>query len=289
MSQESHTLSPSQRPGLAMITGLPTLSIIVPAYNSLSALYTCLGMLVQTVDLSRTEILVQDDASPEYNLIQLPLMPGVKPQRNAVNLGFAGNINTAAQRAKGDYILMLNQDTRSLTLPDDAPVVKELLHPGWADAMLRVFIERDNVGIVGPRLVFPNGAVQSVGGLYDAGKGPFHKYLGWSNPLDRRISVTEKVSWITGAAIMIKREDFFAVGGLRGDLYPGGYFEDVDLCQTVKRQLGKDVWYCADATLVHTVASTGGNPKHFMRNSVEFHKRWNDTISADTNIVYVSY
>jgi len=216
-------------------------------------------------------------------------MPGVKPQRNTVNLGFAGNVNMAAQRANGDYILMLNQDTRALPLPDDAPVVKELLHPGWIDAMLRVFIERENVGIVGPRLVFPNGAVQSVGGLYDADKGPFHRYLGWANPLDRRINVTEKVSWITGAAIMIKREDFFAVGGLDGETYRGGYFEDVALCQMVKHQLHKDIWYCAEATLVHTVASTGGNQKNFMNNSVAFHKRWNDTIEPDTNIVYVNY
>jgi len=131
--------------------------------------------------------------------------------------------------------------------------------------------------------------VQSVGGLYDAGKGPFHRYLGWSNPLDRRISVTEKVSWITGAAIMIKRDDFFAVGGLRGDLYPGGYFEDAHLCMDVRTQLGKDVWYCSSSTLVHTVASTGGNQKHFMSNSVAFHKIWDKYIVPDSNVVFVSY
>jgi GT2 family glycosyltransferase len=88
---------------------------------------------------------------------------------------------------------------------------------------------------------------------------------------------------------MIRREDFFAAGGLRGDLYPGGYFEDVDLCQKVKRDIGKDIWYCAEASLVHTVASTGGNPKHFMRNSSTFHKRWDAEITPDTNIVYVGY
>lgn len=215
-------------------------------------------------------------------------MPGVKPQRNEANLGFAGNVNRAAARAKGDYLLLLNQDVRALPMADDAPVVCELLNPGWADVMLRVFGQHENVGIVGPRLIFPTGHVQSVGGIFDAGKGPYHRYLGWADPTDRRINMTEKVSWITGAAIMIKREDFYAVGGLRGDLYPGGYFEDVHLCMDVRTKLNKDIWYCAESTLVHQAGSSGGNPK-FMHNSITFHKIWDAMIMPDTNIVFVNY
>ncbi len=215
-------------------------------------------------------------------------MPGVKPQRNEINLGFAGNINRAVERAKGDYILLLNQDIRALPMAEDAPVVRELLKPGWADVMLRVFGKHKNVGIVGPRLIFPTGHVQSVGGIFDAGKGPYHRYLGWADPTDRRINTTEKVSWITGATMMMRRDDFMAVGGLRGDLYPGGYFEDTHLCMNMRVNLKKDIWYCAEATLIHQAGSSGGNPK-FMQNSMTFHRIWDRHIAAETNIVYVNY
>lgn len=210
------------------------------------------------------------------------------PVRNERNLRFADNVNAAAQRARGEYLLVLNQDTRAIPMVDDGPAVQALLRPGWVDELLRVFLAHPEVGIAGPRLVFPDGSVQSVGGRFDGMKGPFHRYLGWTNPLDARISRTEKVSWITGAAFMIRRDDYFTLGGLRGDLYPGGYFEDVHLCMEVRHQLGKEVWYCAESTLVHEVGSTGGNP-HFMRNSAAFHRLWDEKIQPDTPFVYVNY
>lgn len=220
--------------------------------------------------------------------MELPLPQPIKPLRNEHNQGFAGNVNAAASRAKGDFILILNQDTRAIPLLSDAEIVQQLIRPGWLDAMLAVFDQYPDAGIVGPRLVFPNGAVQSVGGFFGADKGPYHDALGWSNPLDRRISTTCKVSWITGAAMLIRREDFMALGGLRGHLYRGGYFEDVDLCMRMRFELGKSIYYCADATLVHEVGSTGGNV-HFMTNSATFHRLWDNVIEVDNPFVAVGY
>ena len=138
----------------------------------------------------------------------------------------------------------------------------------------------------------PQYAVRNVwrlyGGWYDGNKGPFHRYLGWSNPEDWRISQTEVVSWITGAAIMIRRADFVALGGFDADTYRKGYFEDVDLCERVK-QAGKQVYYCPDATLVHDVGSTGGNPEFFMENSRRFHARWDKMIVSDSPFIHVNY
>lgn len=220
--------------------------------------------------------------------MELPLPNPIKPLRNERNLGFAGNVNAAAERAKGDYLLILNQDCRAVPLASDAEIVQQLLRPGWLDAMLAVFEQYPDAGIVGPRLVFPNGTVQSVGGEFGADKGPIHIALGWGNPLDRRISATRNVSWITGAAMLIRRDDFMALGGLRGHLYPGGYFEDVDLAMRVRFELGKSIYYCADATLVHEVGSTGGNV-HFMTNSATFHRLWDNKIEVDNPFVAVGY
>jgi GT2 family glycosyltransferase len=233
------------------------------------------------MDPSRTEILIQDDASPDCVLSELMHFPPVKVERNEQNMGFAHTVNRAAARAKGDYILILNQDTQATAL-------------GWADVMLRMF-GNPAIGIVGPKLIFPptpelpEGAIQSCGGLFDAGKGPYHRYLGWRNIYDWRVNKTEKVSWVTGAAIMIKREDFYQVGGLDAETFVGGYFEDTDLCMKVRFDLHKEVWYCPEAMLIHDVGSTGGNPANFQNNSRKFHERWNDKIMPDVSTVYVNY
>ena len=80
---------------------------------------------------------------------------------------------------------------------------------------------------------------------------------------------------------MLRRDDFATLGGMRGDLYPGGYFEDVHLCLDMKHTLGKDTWYCADSTLVHEAGSTGGNPR-FMQNRRLFARLWDEHITPDT-------
>lgn len=260
---------------------LGTLSILIPYYKALPQLLKLCDSILRTVDPSRTEILIQDDASPDCDLTQFMRFPPFKAVRNPANVGFSGTVNAAAARAQGEYLLMLNQDT-------------EAIKPGWADAMLTLF-NNPAVGIVGPKLIFPptpdipDGAIQSAGGLFDGGKGPFHRYLGWRNVFDWRVCKTEKVSWITGAALMISREDFMKCGGLDSATYIHGYFEDVDLCMKVRLDLGKEIWYQPDATLFHEVGSSGGNPDNFMANSRRFHERWNDKIVPDTMMVYVNY
>jgi len=208
--------------------------------------------------------------------MEIPLPSNLLKGRTDKNYGFAGNCNLGAMHAPGDVLLFLNQDCR-------------IWKPGnenWAEKMLEV-LEREKVGIVGPRLVFGNGTVQSVGGLFDGAKGPHHRDLGWANPFDRRLSLPERVSWTTGAALMIRRADFLKVGGF--DMgYPGGYFEDVDLCLKIQTQLDKEVWYCPSATFIHDVGSTGGNP-NFMANSYRFHALWDQYIEPDTSFVMVGY
>ncbi len=230
--------------------------------------------LVATVDLSRTEILAQDDASPEYDATQVLGLP-VKVERNPFNLGFGANCNVSALRAKGEFILFLNQDCVAQT-------------PGWLDIMIHV-LQTTNAGIVGPKLVFPGGGIQSAGGWFDAAKGPFHRYIGWTAIDDWRVNTTEPVSWLTGAGLMLRRSDFEQLGGFDQD-YRRGYFEDVDLCQRVKHELGKEVWYCAEAVLIHTVGSAGGVPAEVFRaNSARFHQKWDAVIEPDVPSLHVDY
>lgn len=247
------------------------LSIIIPAYNHLDKVMTCLNSL-QALASARHDYVVQDDASPEvyYPAVMPPMVARVG--RNEVNLGFAGNVNAGAERApSADVLFIVNQDV--FGVPEWSS--------GWDAALLEAFND-PAVGIVGARLLFPNGCIQNAGGLFDAKKQPFHRCLGWRNPLHPECNTPETVSWTTGAAFAVRGELWRQLGGF--DLsYGRGYFEDVDFC--VRAQLfGWRVWYEPRLTLIHEVGSTGGNPD-FLKNARYFIEKWQSVITPDEQAV----
>ena len=242
--------------------------------------------------MGKLEILVQDDCSDTFDVMEV-LPPVFFPARNAERLGFAGNCNAGAARARGDILLFLNQDTKA--------------RDGWVAPLLNLFETNPTVGIVGPKLINTQqnesnplaeidpitrqtriiDTIQSCGGLYDAHGGPYHRYLGYAAD-DWRVNICERVSWTTGAALAIRRNLFNACMGF-DVAYEIGYFEDVDLCEKAKR-FGHEVWYQPESVFEHKAGSTGGIPPHiFRQNSLLFHSRWDKTIVPDTTAVMVNY
>jgi GT2 family glycosyltransferase len=246
------------------------LSVIIPAYNHLPDVMACLNSL-RAFAQTGVEYLVQDDASPDY------FGPAVIPpeiaacQRNAVNLGFGGNCNAGAARASGDVLMFINQDVYAV--PDWSQ--------GWDSAILSAFADR-HIGIVGARLLFPDGGIQNAGGEIDGKCQPYHIGLGYSNPHHEEVSTPRPVSWTTGAALAIRRDLFEQASGF-DPIYERGYFEDVDVCLKV-RDLGFTVWYEPRCTLIHKVGQSGGNP-HFMRNAYRFRERWANVIEPDCHLI----
>lgn len=238
------------------------LSVIIPFYNQLDEALTCINSL-QALASEPHEYLVQDDASP--NVFAPAVIPSAiaSVERNETNRGFAANVNAAARRATGDILFIVNQDVYGVHGVSNA----------WDSALLAPF-QREGVGIVGARLLYPDGRVQNAGGLFDAHGQPFHRCLGWSNIHHPDISRAREVSWTTGAALAIRRDVWQQVGGF-DEAYGRGYYEDVDTCLKA-RQAGFKVWYEPSVTLIHKVGTTGGNPD-FMRNAWLFKSRWVDT------------
>lgn len=221
--------------------------------------------------LGKLQLIIQDDASPEP--LPEPFPYGMfEVERNPQNLGFAGNCNAGAARAKGDVILFLNQDTYALN--------------EWFEPLLAAFAD-ERVGIVGPKLVLHDAegkeVIQSCGGIFDARRGPYHRFLGFAEDY-WLCNQPETVSWITGAALAVRRELFAQVGGF-SLAYGRGYFEDVDLCMKVK-QAGYSIFYEPRAKFYHSVASTGGIPAdEFRRNVLTFHTLWDAHIEPDVSVV----
>lgn len=248
------------------------LSVIIPAYEYLTDVLNCLNSL-QASATPPIEFVIQDDASPSVNIPAAVPPYAASVARNEHNLGFAGNCNAGAARASGDILLFCNQDV----------IAHNPLSFGWDKALVAAF-DDPQVGIVGARLLFPDGKIQSAGGQYDAHLQPYHRCLGYSDTTHWEVNTPEYVQWVTGAALAIRREVFAQVGGF-DTAYIGGYFEDVDLCERVKA-LGFKVWYDPRVTFIHRVGSSGGSP-HFMRNARLWRQRWADTrkVKADTSAV----
>ncbi len=263
-------------------------SVIIPVYNQLPFLLKCVQSLTATVNPQEVEIILVDDSSPDFKLPELMGFP-FKVMRSESNRGFAATCNAGALQASGRLLFFLNSDT--------------IATPNWLEPMVRAFDDAA-IGIAGPKLLFPAepeygpaaGGIQSCGGLFDAGKGPYHRFIG----MEAGYHLANKpgvVSWITGAAQMVRADLFRKLGGY-DEGYKRGYFEDVDLCCRAKADANVDTWYEPRSVFVHHVgrstaskaeAQTREAAKQFRANSYRFHGRWDAKITPDSQNVFVNY
>lgn len=262
-----------------MSSPAPLVSIVIPVYNQLPFVLKCLTAISENTDLLQSEIILVDDASPEFNLPDL-IRPPARVLRNSANKGFAATCNAGALAARGSFLCFLNSDTEP--------------RARWLEPMLSAFNDA-SVGLVGPKLLFPDGTVQSCGGLYDGGRGPFHRHLGYAGT-HHMVNKPGYVSWITGACHLIPTRLFYELGGY-DEGYKRGYFEDVDLCERVKAA-GYRVWYEPASVVTHHAGASGNTKTReesrksahsFHRNSLRFHARWDAVIKPDTQNVMVNY
>ena len=257
------------------------ISVIIPAYERVIEVLVCLNSL-QALETDRwnNEYIVSDDASPSV------FMPAVISGRiatigrNVTNAGFGANCNEAARHAQGDILFFVNQDI--VALAQDAE--GNPLAQAW-DKTLRDAFENPEIGIVGARLLFEDGSLQSAGGEFDGRRQPHHRYLGAKNIYWDTINTPKEVSWITGAALAVRRDLFTKLNGF-DEQYVRGYFEDVDLCLRA-REAGFKVWYEPRITFTHTVG-TSGSTGFLKQNAQLFFNRWVQTkkIEPETPAVY---
>jgi GT2 family glycosyltransferase len=212
----------------------PKVSIIVPMYNQIEYTYYCIRSIFEHNDFKDYEVIIADDNSPENTDFLRQHMENVVYIKNEKNLGFLKNCNNAAKHAKGDYIVFLNNDT----------VVKK----DWLIELLNVFENFDMVGLVGSKLIYPNGKLQEAGGIiWQDGSGWNY---GNQDHADRpEYNYVKEVDYISGAAIMINAELWKEIGGF-DERYTPAYCEDSDLCFEVRKK-GYKVMYQPFSVVVH--------------------------------------
>jgi GT2 family glycosyltransferase len=245
----------------------PLVSIIVPVFNLWDYTLRCLLAIRNHTSHIPHEVIVVDDASTDETSIALPMMEGLRVIRNERNEGFAKNNNKAAAVARGKYIVFLNNDTE--------------VQPRWLDEMLKVIESQENVGMVGCKLLFPDGTVQHAGVEFSYAAlepiAPFHvEYKAQPS----KNTTCRDLNAVTAACALMPRDLFASLGGFDEAFLMG--FEDVDLCLRV-REAGRRIVYTPLSVVIHYESASEGRYIATRQNSELLNGKWFGRFTAYEN------
>jgi GT2 family glycosyltransferase len=228
----------------------PMVSVIIPSLESLHLISRVLDGLSRT-DYPHMEIIVVDNGSrnPEVLALYEAWRKGDMPFSAFIEerpFNFAAAINDGAAQARGDFILLLNNDI-------------EILDEEWLKEMVSCFAYPD-VGIVGAKLLYPNRTLQHAGVIVGLGGYAGHWHIqrpeDFPGPMGR-LGVRQSLSAVTGACLLISRACLERTGPLDEQRFALAY-NDIDLCLRA-RDAGFRVVYTPFATLLHHESASRGS------------------------------
>jgi len=241
----------------------PTVSIVIPVHNLFEMTYHCLASIILAGSDVPFEVIVVDDLSTDQTTEIESVVENVRVVRNEKNLRFLLSASAGADIANGEFILFLNNDTEVTS--------------GWINELLSVFQQFQNVGLVGSKLIYPDGRLQEAGGIIWGSGKPWN--VGHAqNSSHPQYNYVRQVDYVSGAAMMIRSELWKKIDGFSKELIPA-YYEDTDLAFKV-RDAGYRTYYCPSSTVVHFEGMSNGTDldsgvKKFQSvNAPKFRKKW---------------
>lgn len=236
------------------LQGRPKVSILIPTRDRVDLLRTCIDSIRERSTYTNYEIVVMDNQSTDpETLAYLRNFPG-RVVRYPHRFNYSRMMNLAASEAGGDLLLFLNNDT-------------QVISPEWLEALIE-HGQRPEIGVVGARLLYPDGRPQHEGTIvgYKGGHAGNVDHGGYWGLGD----IVRNCSAVTGACLMIRPSVYSEVGGHEERL--GTAWNDVDLCLRV-RQAGYEVVYTPYAELLHVEGGTRGIHAH-VDDDAFFEGRW---------------
>lgn len=220
-------------------------SIIIPTRNQVGLLKMCIDSVVSRSTWRNYEILVVDNGSDDP--VTLAYLSAIEREGTARVLRYNAPFNYskinnfAAEQARGDMLLFLNNDTR-------------VISRNWIEEML-MHAQRDGIGAVGAMLYYPNDTVQHAGVVYQNNIMCGHVLCGKPRGGCGECRVVRNYSAVTGACLMLRTEVFRKIGRFYEGL--AVEFNDIDLCLRL-RNAGYSVVWTPFAELYHFESMTRG-------------------------------
>jgi O-antigen biosynthesis protein len=261
----------------------PLVTIIIPTKNQLPMLQRCIESILEKTKYPNYEIIIVDNNSddplvmPYLEQLELLLSDRLRVFSYPHVFNFSAINNAAVQQANGEYLVLLNNDTA-------------MIQDSWLDELLHHAM-RPEVGIVGAKLLYPNGLVQHAGVVMGL-RGPAdHPCIGASLEASgymHRLQLDQNYSVVTAACLMIRKSVYEQAGGMDEVDFKVSY-NDVDLCLKVGR-LGYQTVWTPYAVVMHegSVSQSQVDPdraaakqKRFEGEQVAMYRKWLPEIGND--------
>lgn len=263
----------------------PVVSVVVVSHNTRDDLVRCLASLEHaTIPL---ETVVVDNASEDGSAEAVERrFPAARVLRNTVNAGFGRANNRGLWETRAPFVLLLNSDAE--------------LRPGCLETLVAILGERPAVGIVGPRTIEDDGAVQVSFGPELTPLSEWRQRRLVAGVKARRPAALRRAAeaasrehepaWVSASCLLARRETLAAVGG-----FDEGYFlyeEDVDLCRRARRA-GWTILFTPAAEVVHHLGrSVARDPERarfeYQRSHLRYYALHNGPLARGALRLYVA-
>ena len=253
-------------------------SIIIPTKDKLDLLTPCIESILATTNYRNFEIILLNNGSVERNCVAYLEKLRLNQQITVVDcpeiFNYSALINKGAKHAKGEFILLMNNDV-------------VVLHQDWLEELLGLAL-RPGIGAVGAKLLYPNGKVQHAGIILGIGGVAGHAHLGideHKRGYFSRAVLVQEMSAVTAAVLLVQKQLFFEVGGFNEINLPIA-FNDVDFCLKLINAGYKNI-FTPFARLIHHESATRGSdetPENAIRYKNEerwMQNQWGDLLHND--------